>query len=55
MENKDNRILSEQTVDKVYQIPELVDLNGVGEAMGTPPGCISGSSNLISCYDGGNF
>ena len=55
MENKDNRILSEQTVDKVYQIPKLVDLNGIGEAMGTPPGCVSGSSDLTSCYNGGNF
>ena len=46
-------ILSDQTVVKEYQIPELVDLNGIGEAMGTPPVlCTNGSGNSFSCDTG---
>ena len=52
MENN-NMILSDQTVVKEYQIPELVDLNGIGEAMGTPPVlCTNGSGNSFSCDTG---
>ena len=52
MENNDYMILSDQTVGKEYQIPELVDLNGIGEAMGAPPKCTNGSGNAISCGTG---
>jgi hypothetical protein len=43
-------ILSSETVGKEYQIPELVDLNGIGEAMG---GCADGSSAGTACGNGG--
>ena len=42
MENN-NMLLSEQTVSKEYQIPELVDLNRVNEAKGS-----------YSCHNGSN-
>jgi hypothetical protein len=54
MEN-DDIILSDQTVGKEYQIPELVDLNVIGEAMGDNIIlCISGTSNTSVC-DLGSF
>ena len=43
MEKNDSMILSDQTVSKEYQIPELVDLKSFSEAMGDPI-CSSGSS-----------
>ncbi len=49
MENNDNMILSDQTVGKEYQIPELVDLNGIGEAKAN---CTSGSSDSSLCSTG---
>ena len=52
MENNDNMILSDQTAGKEYQIPELVDLNIVSEAMGIG-GCASGSHNSYGCTSGG--
>ena len=52
MENNDNMILSDQTVGKEYQIPELVDLNGIGEAMGIPSPCGSGSTPAGLCSTG---
>ena len=51
MENNDKMVLSEQTVGKEYQIPELVDLNGIDEAKAFY--CGPGSSNVTSC-DGGS-
>ena len=48
MENNDNMILSDQTVGKEYQIPELVDLNGIGEANAI---CSSGSAGF-PCSNG---
>ena len=48
MENNDNMILLDQTVCKEYQIPELVDLNGIGEALGA---CINGSGAGV-CFVG---
>jgi hypothetical protein len=44
MENNEV-ILSDQTVSKEYQIPELVDLNSISEAMGQ---CSTGSGNNFS-------
>ena len=52
MENNDNIILSDQTVGKEYQIPELVDLNGIGEAMGIDSPCGSGSTPAGLCSTG---
>ncbi len=52
MENNDNMILSDQTAGKEYQIPELVDLNGIGEVMGAPPQCNNGSGNSTFCNTG---
>ena len=46
-------ILSEQTLSKEYQIPELIDLNSVREAMGIPSNCTPGSSALNICSSGG--
>ena len=46
MENNDKMVLSDQSIGKEYQIPELVDLNGIGVAMGIPP-CNTGSSGLL--------
>ena len=51
MENNDNMVLSDQTVGKEYQIPELVDLNGIGEAEGVIL-CRNGSGNVASCGTG---
>ena len=48
MENNDKVVLSDQTVGKEYQIPELVDLNGIGEVMGIPA-CNNGSGNGYGC------
>ena len=48
-----NIILSEQTVTNEYQIPVLVELNSVSEAMGSPVGCHSGTSANHSCFSGG--
>ena len=42
MENNDKMVLTDQTVGKEYQVPELVDLNGIVGAMGSSP-CLSGS------------
>ena len=53
MENKDKMVLSDQTVGKEYQIPELVDLNGIGEAVGKS--CSNGSSAGDWCGSGGYF
>ena len=47
MENNDKMVLSDQPVGKEYQIPELVDLNGVSVAMGDIHSCGSGSSGGI--------
>ena len=53
MENNNNTILSDQTVSKEYQIPELVDLNSVNEAMGSPPAfCTPGSGASFLCGAG---
>ena len=38
---------------KEYQIPELVDLNSISEAMGTN-NCINGSSASGTCASGGS-
>jgi hypothetical protein len=43
-------ILSEQTVSKEYQIPELVDLKSVSEAMGSQ--CKNGTNDAGSCFSG---
>ena len=51
MEDKDKIVLTDETVGKEYQIPELVDMNGIGEAKGIPPGCRSGSTGF-PCYSG---
>jgi hypothetical protein len=51
MENNDKMILSEQPIGKEYQIPELVDLNSIGEALGLLP-CRSGSGDIASCGSG---
>ena len=51
MENSENNVLSDQTVVKEYQIPELVDLNSVAGASGLNL-CISGSGNGSSCGSG---
>ena len=48
MENNDNMILTDQSIGKEYQIPELVDLNWVGEANAV---CGPGSSPT-SCGPG---
>ena len=50
MENNDNMILTDQSIGKEYQIPELVDLNSVSETMGGAP-CINGSGAGI-CVTG---
>ncbi len=53
MENNDKMVLSEQTVGKEYQIPELVDLNGIGGANGGgESGCSSGSVAISPCNSG---
>ena len=54
MENTDKMVLSDETVGKDYQIPELVDLNGIGEAKGSPPppACYNGSGNSSGCSPG---
>ena len=52
MENNEDKVLSGQIVGKEYQIPELVDLNGIGEVMGGDPSCKNGSGNLSSCAIG---
>ena len=52
MENNDNMILSDQTVSKEYQIPELVDLNSISEAMGEIYRCMPGSSAVSTCGSG---
>ena len=53
MEKNDNMILSDQTVGKEYQIPELVDLNSVSEAMCV---CENGSSpSLNGCQIGSSY
>ena len=46
-----NMILCDETVDKEYQIPELVDLNSIGEAMGALT-CNDGSSATSFCITG---
>ena len=51
MENNDKMVLSDQTVGKEYQIPELVDLSSVGEAIGFLP-CVNGTGNSNSCDSG---
>lgn len=48
MENIDSKVLPGQPVGKEYEIPELVDLNSIGEAVGVIL-CRSGSSNVASC------
>ena len=55
MENNDKTVLTDQTVGKEYQIPELVDLNSIGDAKGTPPPpkCYNGSGNSFGCSPGG--
>ena len=52
MENNDKMVLSEQPIGKEYQIPELVDLNSIGEASGFIIKCINGSGNDNSCNSG---
>ena len=52
MENTDKMVLSDETVGKDYQIPELVDLNGIGEVMGYPAPCNNGSGNSTFCNTG---
>ena len=51
MENNENMILCNETVGKEYQIPELVDLNGIGEAIGGLT-CNDGSSASSFCITG---
>ena len=51
MEKNDSMILSDETVGKEYQIPELVDLNSVSEAMGLG-GCSSGTGPAGNCTSG---
>ena len=50
MENNNNTILTDQTVSKEYQIPELVELKSVSEAIGAA--CSPGSSDNNSCDTG---
>jgi hypothetical protein len=54
MENNDNMVLSGEAVGIEYQIPELVDLNGIGVAMGDiPTGCSSGTNPAAGiCFVG---
>jgi len=51
MENHDNLVSSDQKDDKEYQIPELVDLNSIGAALGELI-CTSGSSADSKCITG---
>ena len=53
MENNEDMVLSGQKVGKEYQIPELVDLNGISEAVGKS--CSNGSSAGDWCGSGGYF
>ncbi len=53
MENNDKTILSDQPVGKEYQIPELVDLNGIGGAMGEPVTSCETGSSASNCRTGG--
>ena len=54
MVNNENKVLPNQRVGKEYQVPELVDLNSIGEAKGTPPppACYNGSGNSSGCSPG---
>jgi hypothetical protein len=53
MENKDKMVLSDQQIGKEYQIPELVDLNVIGEAIGSPaPACSNGTNPAGNCTGG---
>ena len=54
MENN-NMILSDQTVNKEYQIPELIDLNSVNEAMAGGINCTTGSAPSGSCITGNSI
>jgi hypothetical protein len=51
MEDNDKMVLSDQPIGKEYQIPELVDLNSIGEASGFIK-CINGTGNDITCDSG---
>ena len=51
MKDNDKMVLSDQIADKEYEIPELVDLNGIGEALGIGD-CTSGSGNAGLCVSG---
>jgi hypothetical protein len=51
MENNDKTDLSDQPIGKEYQIPELVDLNSIGESMGLLP-CRNGSGDSSTCGSG---
>ena len=51
MENNENRIITVLAVGKEYQIPELVDLNSIGESMGLLP-CRNGSGDSSTCGSG---
>ena len=54
MENNDKIVLSDKTVGKEYQIPELVDLKSITEVMGSNY-CYSGTSAGANCVNGGLF
>jgi hypothetical protein len=49
---KDEKITSENEVVKEYQVPELVDLNGINETQAVLK-CTNGSVNAASCFAGG--
>ena len=49
---KDEMITSEDEAIKEYQVPELVDLNGINETQAVLK-CINGSVNAASCNAGG--
>ena len=49
---KDEMITSENEVVKEYQIPGLVDLNGINETQAGPVTCHSGSGDGTGCHPG---
>ena len=53
MKNNDKTVLSEQQAGKEYQIPELVELYSIGNAMGGS-NCVGGTSAFGECVSGGS-
>jgi hypothetical protein len=50
---KDEMITPENEVVKEYQVPELVDLNGINTTQATPPiNCTNGTSPTNFCTIG---